>query len=92
MNREEEIKAAIVVHPEQILFASPELNNAAEIIAFQSNQLVDFVQTIDPELDQVKATQLAAAIIQGLPAHFKDNPELLSELKQIAKELRGIQQ
>ncbi|MDZ8227539.1 hypothetical protein [Nostoc sp. ChiVER01] len=88
MNREE-IRAAIVVLPEQILFASPELNHVSEIIAFQTNQLVDFVQTIDPQLTRVEATFLAAALIRGLPAHFNDNLELLAGVKEFAEEIKN---
>jgi len=88
MNPEQQIKAAIVVFPEQIAFASPELNNAGQLIALRANELVNYMQTIDPELNRVEATHLAAAVIQGLPKHFEYNPELLLELKAIAKDIR----
>ena len=92
MNREEEIKAAIVVLPEEILFASPEENNASQAVAFHSHQLTEFVQTVDPELTRAEAISLAALIIKDALEHFKENPELVTQLKQIAKGLRNLRQ
>ncbi|MEH2085998.1 hypothetical protein [Nostoc sp.] len=90
MNREEEIKAAIVVLPDEILFASPEESKASQAAAFHSHQLTEFVQTVDPELTRAEAISLTAVIIKDALGHFKEDPELVTQLKQIAEQLRGL--
>lgn len=90
MSREEEIKAAIVVHPERILFASPEENNASEAVAFHLHELTNFVQTVDPKLTRAEAIALTAVIIKDALQHFKEDPELVIQLKQITEQLRSL--
>ncbi|MEH2236011.1 hypothetical protein [Nostoc sp.] len=88
MSQEEEIKGAIVVFPDEILFASPEENRAGQAVAFHSHQLTEFVQTVDPELTRAEAISLAAVIIKDALNHFKEDPELVAQLKQIAEQVR----
>ncbi|MEH1810893.1 MAG: hypothetical protein V7K26_00130 [Nostoc sp.] len=90
MNREEEVKAAIVVLPEEILFASPEENKASQAVAFHSHQLTEFVHTVDPELTRAEAISLTALIIKDALGHFKENPQLVTQLKQITEKVRRL--
>ncbi|AFY43639.1 hypothetical protein [Nostoc sp. PCC 7107] len=89
MSREEEIKAAIVVTPETILFASPEMNSAAEQASWRLGEFVDFLDALDPKLERHESTLLAAAIIQSLPELINTNPELQAGIKQLAQEIRA---
>ncbi|MEH2154773.1 hypothetical protein [Nostoc sp.] len=86
---EEQIKAAIVVFPEAIGMASPELNNAIEIACEQLNKFVDYLQTLDPELERHEATVLGGAILQGLPMLFEDNPEIIAGIKADCQKIRA---
>ncbi|MEH1882477.1 hypothetical protein [Nostoc sp.] len=88
MNKEQEIQAAIVVFPDAIGFASPELNNAVKIACEQLNKFVDYLQTLDPELERHEATVLGGAILQGLPMLFKDNPEIIAGIKADCQKIR----
>ncbi|MEH2467506.1 hypothetical protein [Nostoc sp.] len=81
MTTEQEIQGAIVVFPDTIEYASPELNHATELISWQMCKFVDYIETLDPELERHEAITLAAAIFQGLPALFESNPELIAEIK-----------
>ncbi|MEI1375980.1 hypothetical protein PQG02_06920 [Nostoc sp. UHCC 0926] len=81
MSKEQEIQAAIVVFPDTIEYASPELNHATELACFQMCEFVDYIQTLDPELERHETITLVAAIFQGLPALFESNPELIAEIK-----------
>lgn len=86
MNREE-IRPILIFPSGEIVSISPELNSASELVARQASELVNYLQTINSNLTRMEATHLAAALLHGLPEHFKNNPELLTELKAIAQEM-----
>lgn len=88
-DREEEIKAAIVVNTAEILFASPEANLAAEYAAAELYNLVCFIQSIDPLLNSTEATLLTGSIIQNLPKLLELNPGLIELIKKNAEFLRS---
>ncbi|MEH2157410.1 hypothetical protein [Nostoc sp.] len=89
MNTEEQIKGAIVVFPNAIGYASPELNHATELACYQLNQFVDYLQTLDPELERHEAILVGAAVLQGLPALFEDNPEVVAGIKSECQTMRA---
>ncbi|MEH2246392.1 hypothetical protein [Nostoc sp.] len=92
MTTEEEIKAAIVVFPDAIVYASPELNTATDFACHRLHKFVDYIQTLDPELERYEAIILGAAVLDGLPALFEANPEILAGIKSEAKVIRGKRQ
>ncbi|MEH2145305.1 hypothetical protein [Nostoc sp.] len=92
MSREEEIKAAIVVFPEAIVYASPELNRATELARQRLNQLVDYIQTLDSELERHEAIIMAAAILDGLPAFLEGNPDIVTGIKSECQVIRANRQ
>ncbi|MEH2242347.1 hypothetical protein [Nostoc sp.] len=92
MTTEEEIKGAIVVFPNTLGYASPELNHATEKVCWQMCKFVDYIQTLDPELERHEAIRLAGAILLGLPAFFKSNPELIAEIKIDCHKIRANRQ
>ncbi|OUL28287.1 hypothetical protein BV378_07645 [Nostoc sp. RF31YmG] len=81
MTREQEIKAAIVVTPDAISFASPEMNQASEIAAEQLGKFVDWIQSKFPFLLRHEAVLFAAAVIESMPALLEDNPEAMHGLQ-----------
>ncbi|WP_373525084.1 hypothetical protein [Nostoc sp.] len=85
MSREEEIKAAIVVTPDEIAFVSPEMNHASEQLGMQMFLFVDFVRTLEPRLQRFEAIQLAAAFLESLPSMCQQNPEVIICLKDNAQ-------
>ncbi|MBD2516871.1 hypothetical protein H6G93_17970 [Nostoc sp. FACHB-973] len=79
--REEEMKAAVVIFPDAIGYASPELNHAVELACGQLHEFVNYLQRLDPELKRHEATIMAAAILQGLPQLFENNPAIMAAVK-----------
>ncbi|OUL34093.1 hypothetical protein [Nostoc sp. 106C] len=84
MTREQEIKAAIVVTPDAISFASPEMNQASEMAAEQLGKLVDWIQSKFPFLLRHEAVFFAAAIIEAMPTLLEQNPEAIHSLQHDA--------
>ncbi|MEH2307009.1 hypothetical protein [Nostoc sp.] len=92
MSQEEQIKGAIVVFPEEIVFASPELNRAAELACQKLNEFVNYIQTLDPELERHEATILGAAVLESLPELFRANPVLIAGIKTDCQTIRNNRQ
>lgn len=88
-NRDEEIKAAIVIKADEIAFASPEMNRAAEHAAYQLHEFVDFVQTIDTELTRTEAIFLTAEILSNLPLLFGRNRAFIESIRENAKHIKS---
>ena len=88
-NRDEEIKAAIVIKADEIAFASPEMNRAAEHAAYQLHQFVNFVEGLDPELTRTEATFLTASVIEQLPVLFEANPSIIESIKKNAEYIKS---
>ncbi|MEH2310033.1 MAG: hypothetical protein V7K35_01050 [Nostoc sp.] len=90
MPTEEEIKAAIVIFPDDTIgYASPELNHGTELACWQMCKFIDYIETLDPELERHEAITLVAAIFQGLPTFFESNPELIAEIKIDCQNIRA---
>ncbi|PHM11642.1 hypothetical protein [Nostoc sp. 'Peltigera malacea cyanobiont' DB3992] len=92
MNTEEQIKGAIVVYPEAIVYASPELNHATELACNQLNKFVDYIQTLDAALERYEAIVVGAAILQSLPIWFEDNPDIVAAIKADCQAIRANRQ
>ncbi|AVH71580.1 hypothetical protein NLP_2990 [Nostoc sp. 'Lobaria pulmonaria (5183) cyanobiont'] len=88
MNTEEQIKAAIVVFPDAISMASPELNSAIDIACEQLNEFVDYLQTLDPELEHHEAITAASITLNLLPRLFEANPVLADGIRQQCQSIR----
>ncbi|BBD66343.1 hypothetical protein NIES4072_63880 [Nostoc commune NIES-4072] len=61
--QEEQIKAAIVIYGDRIAIASPELNSATELACYKLNQFVDYISTLDPELERHEAITMASSAL-----------------------------
>lgn len=86
-NREEQIKAAIVVTPEAIAFASPKMNQAAERLAWELTKFVDYLQRLYPDAERHEVTILASVVLQSLPDFFNETPEITEQLRECAAEV-----
>ncbi|WP_375495568.1 hypothetical protein [uncultured Nostoc sp.] len=49
---------------------------------------MDYIRTIDPELEPSQAIVLAAFVLADLPNLFKQNPELVDRIKEIATDIK----
>jgi hypothetical protein len=89
MSTEEQIKAAIVVFPEAIGYASPELNRSTELACNQLNKFVDYIQALDTKLERHEAIIVAAAVLEALPIWFEDNPDIIAAIKTNCQSIRA---
>jgi hypothetical protein len=87
MNREEQIKAAIVVNGNSIGFASPEMNKSAQALADGCHLLVNWLQKTWPFLERHEATIIAAATLGSIPELFENNPQIMQGLNIEALQL-----
>ncbi|MEH2456546.1 hypothetical protein [Nostoc sp.] len=87
MTREEDIKAAIIVTPDMIGYASPETNQAAEDLGEALFFFVDYVESLEPKLERLEAMRLAAAFLKSLPEMCQQNSEVTDYLKELATSL-----
>ncbi|MHC5823976.1 MAG: hypothetical protein ACYT04_51110 [Nostoc sp.] len=68
-----------------------QLTSCSEVCAKEVQNLLSYIQTVDPELKRHEAMMVAAALFNQLPGAFILNPEMLSNLKatcQIVKNKR----
>lgn len=89
MTREENIKSAIVVFPDEIGYISPETNQAAEDLGQALFLFVDYVESLEPKLERFEVMRLAAAFLRSLTRTYQQNPLLANELKEVAAHLRA---
>lgn len=90
--QEEQIKAAIVVYGDKIAIASPELNSATELACYKLNQFVDYISTLDRELERHEAIVIASVILESLPALLETDSEIIAGIKAECQALRGKRQ
>ncbi|MHC5717644.1 MAG: hypothetical protein ACYTX0_37455 [Nostoc sp.] len=68
-----------------------QLKFSSEVCAKEVQNLLSYVQTVDPELKRHEAMMVAAALFNQLPDAFILNPEMLINLKatcQVVKDRR----
>ncbi|MBG1267767.1 hypothetical protein [Nostoc sp. WHI] len=87
MTRDEEIKAAIVVTPDMIQFATARENQAAQQLGMELYNLVDFIHSLQPILLRHEAMLLCAAVLEMQPKLLGPNPAFLEVLADGAQKL-----
>lgn len=65
----------------QISSSMTQTKRSSEICANQVQNLIEYVRSVDPELQWYEATRLAAAIVNALPSSFESDPEMMADLK-----------
>jgi hypothetical protein len=61
---------------------------ARTLAVYELEKFFNYVHTIDPDLRDDQAIVLAAFLLEGLPALFQENPELLNRIKDIATTIK----
>jgi hypothetical protein len=90
--QEEQIKAAIVICGDLIAIVDPGLNEATELVCRNLHQFVDYILTLDSELERHEAIVMVAAILKSLPAWFEENPDIVTGIKTECQVLRSNRQ
>ncbi|MEH2071620.1 MAG: hypothetical protein V7K47_26280 [Nostoc sp.] len=68
------------------------VQGASDFCGKQLADFVDYVRSVDPELDFYQATVVAGVIVNQLPSAFQNNPQMLAELKtqcEVIKQRKG---
>ncbi len=61
---------------------------ARSLAIYELEKFLDYIRTIDPELEPSQAIVLAAFVLADLPNLFKQNPELVDRIKEIATDIK----
>ncbi|MEH2089684.1 hypothetical protein [Nostoc sp.] len=67
---------------------SSKVVRARGLAIYELEKLFEYVRTIDPELEPDQTIVLAAFVLADLPNLFKQNPELVGRIKEIATDLK----
>ncbi|MEH2310743.1 MAG: hypothetical protein V7K35_04780 [Nostoc sp.] len=62
---------------------SPKLVDARILVLYELDQFINYIRTIDPELDPNQATVVTAVVLKNLPNVFLENPSAINELKEV---------
>ncbi|MFN6438804.1 MAG: hypothetical protein RMY35_018150 [Nostoc sp. DedSLP01] len=66
-----------------------QVQRASDICGVELAKFVKYIGTVDPELDFYQRTMVAAIIISHLPSAFKDNPQMLAQLKEQCQAIKN---
>lgn len=67
---------------------SSKVVRARGLVIYELEKFLDYIRTIDPELEPNQAIVLAAFVLSDLPNLFKQNPELVDRIKEIASDIK----
>ncbi|MHC5757042.1 hypothetical protein [Nostoc sp.] len=67
---------------------SSKVVRARNLAIYELEKFFDYIRTIDPELEPNQAIVLAAFVLADLPNLFKQNPELVNRIKEIATNIK----
>ena len=67
---------------------SSKVVRARSLAIYELDQLIKYTRTIDPELEPHQAIVLTAYVLSDLPNLFRQNPELVARLKDIATTIK----
>jgi hypothetical protein len=67
---------------------SSKVVRARSLAIYELEKFLDYIRTIDPELEPSQAIVLAAFVLSDLPNLFKQNPELVHRIKEIASDIK----
>ncbi|AFY31612.1 hypothetical protein [Calothrix sp. PCC 7507] len=73
----------------QNITSSPELEAVTMRLSLEVSELISFLEDIDPELDRIQSTYLAADIIKNMPRVFQMYPETITQIKSRAQTLKS---
>ncbi|WP_445629062.1 hypothetical protein [Nostoc sp. DSM 114167] len=61
---------------------------ARSLAVYELDQLISYIRTIDSDLQPHQAIVLTAFVLADLPNLFKQNPELVDRIKEIAANIK----
>ncbi|QSJ18757.1 hypothetical protein JYQ62_08355 [Nostoc sp. UHCC 0702] len=56
--------------------------NVALLATQRLDKFIEFIKSVDPELNEIEAVLLAAEILDRLPQIFQSNPNLITSIQQ----------
>ncbi|MHC5753745.1 MAG: hypothetical protein ACYTXF_24555 [Nostoc sp.] len=67
---------------------SSKVVRARSLVIYELEQLINYVRTLDPEVEPDQAIVLTAYILSDLPRLFQQNPSLVDPVKGIAANMK----
>ncbi|MBN3877952.1 MULTISPECIES: hypothetical protein [unclassified Nostoc] len=67
---------------------SSKVVRARSLVIYELEQLINYVRTLDPEVEPDQAIVLTAYILSDLPRLFQQNPSLVDQVKGIAANMK----
>ncbi|MBG1263087.1 hypothetical protein [Nostoc commune] len=67
---------------------SSKILRAKSLVIYELDQFIEYIRTIDPELEPDQAIVLTAFILDGLPELFEKNPTVMNQVKDIATKMK----
>ncbi|WP_445626625.1 hypothetical protein [Nostoc sp. DSM 114167] len=68
--------------------SSSKVVRARSLAVYELEKLFDYIRTVDPELEADQAIVLTAYVLADLPNLFRQNPELVDRIKEIAANIK----
>ncbi|MEH2087810.1 hypothetical protein [Nostoc sp.] len=67
---------------------SSKVVRARGLAIYELDRFINYVRTVDPELEHDQAIVLTAYLLSDLPKVFQQNPTLVDRIKEIAATLK----
>ncbi|MEH2210830.1 hypothetical protein [Nostoc sp.] len=67
---------------------SSKVVRARSLAIYELEQFINYVRTVDPELEPDQAIVLTAYVLSDLPNLFQQNPELVDRVKEKATNIK----
>ncbi|MDZ7953347.1 hypothetical protein [Nostoc sp. DedQUE09] len=67
---------------------SSKVVRARSLAIYELEKFFDYIRTIEPELEPDQAIVLTAYVLSDLPNLFRQNPELVERIKEIATNIK----
>lgn len=65
------------------------LEIASEMLSLEMIKLIEFVESLDPELNRTQSTLLTAQIVKSMPQVFRMYPDIIAQIKQQAQVVKS---
>jgi hypothetical protein len=63
---------------------SSKVVRARSLAIYELEKFINYIHTMNPDLTHDQAIVLTAFLLEGLPALFQENPELVNRVRDIA--------
>ncbi|MBW4642932.1 MAG: hypothetical protein KME23_08040 [Goleter apudmare HA4340-LM2] len=62
---------------------------ASEMLSLEMIRLIEFVESLDPELNCTQSTLLTSQIVKSMPQVFIQHPDIITQIKQQAQVVKS---